>query len=148
MQRREHSLFIAGDGATGLPLQSLGDSRLIHTLACAWAWAYSCLSSGAEPQARGERADARRSPCALQLALFLLTLLFPWTQEKYSSPWRLSSEESACSSGDVKDAGWIPEWGRSPGKRNGNPFQCSCLGNPVDRGAWRAIVHGVTNRHD
>ena len=40
-------------------------------------------------------------------------------------------------------AGSIPGWGRSPGGGNGNPLQYSCLGNPVDRGAWRALVHGV-----
>ena len=35
------------------------------------------------------------------------------------------------------------------GKGNGTPLQCSCLGNPMDRGAWRATVHGVTRvRHD
>ena len=34
--------------------------------------------------------------------------------------------------------------GRSPGKGNGNPLQCSCLGNPMDRGAWWAAAHGVT----
>ena len=39
------------------------------------------------------------------------------------------------------DAGSIPEWGRSPGEGNGNPLQCSFLGNPMDRGAWRATVH-------
>ena len=37
-------------------------------------------------------------------------------------------------------------WGRSPGGGNGNPLQCSCLKNPMDRGAWRATVHGVTKR--
>ena len=42
------------------------------------------------------------------------------------------------------DAGLIPESGRSPGEGNGNPLQYSCLGNPMDRGAWWAIVHGVT----
>ena len=36
----------------------------------------------------------------------------------------------------------IPESGRSPGEENGNPLQYSCLENPMDRGAWRAIVHG------
>ena len=41
------------------------------------------------------------------------------------------------------DPGSIPGWGRSPGEGNGNPVQCSCLGNPKDRGAWRATVHGV-----
>ena len=34
--------------------------------------------------------------------------------------------------------------GRSPGKGNGNPLYCPCLGNPMDRGAWQATVHGVT----
>ena len=37
----------------------------------------------------------------------------------------------------------IPGSGRSPGGGNGNPFQYSCLGNPMDRGAWGATVHGV-----
>ena len=41
------------------------------------------------------------------------------------------------------DTGSIPESGRSPGEGNGDPLQCSCLGNPKDRGAWRATVHGV-----
>ena len=38
---------------------------------------------------------------------------------------------------------WIPGSGRSPGERNGNPLQYSCLENPMDRGAWWATVHGV-----
>ena len=42
------------------------------------------------------------------------------------------------------DLGSIPGSGRSPGEGNGNPFQYSCLGNFMDRGAWWAIVHGVT----
>ena len=41
------------------------------------------------------------------------------------------------------DAGLTPGSGRSPGERNGNLFQYSCLENPMDRGAWQAIVHGV-----
>ena len=40
--------------------------------------------------------------------------------------------------------GWIPGSGRSPGEGNGSPLQCSCLGNPTDRGAWWATVLGVT----
>ena len=39
--------------------------------------------------------------------------------------------------------GLIPGLGRSPGERNGNPVQHSCLDNPMDRGAWWATVHGV-----
>ena len=45
--------------------------------------------------------------------------------------------------GDARDAGLIPGWVRSPGGGNGNLFQYSCLGNPMDRGAWWATVHGV-----
>ena len=45
--------------------------------------------------------------------------------------------------GDTGDAGSIPELGRSPGGGNGNSLQCSCLENPMDRGAWWATVHGV-----
>ena len=40
------------------------------------------------------------------------------------------------------DVGWIPGSGRSLGEGNGNPLQCSCLGIPMDRGDWRATVHG------
>ena len=50
-------------------------------------------------------------------------------------------KESACSAGDP---GSIPGLGRSPGEGNGNSLQYSCLGNPLDRGALWATVHGVT----
>ena len=42
------------------------------------------------------------------------------------------------------DVGLIPGLGRSPGEGNGNPVQYSRLENPMDRGAWQAIVHGIT----
>ena len=42
------------------------------------------------------------------------------------------------------DVGLIPGLGRSPGEENGNPLQYSCLGNPMNRGAWWATVYGVT----
>ena len=56
-------------------------------------------------------------------------------------PRWFSGKESAYNAGDI---GSIPGSGRSPGEGNGNPLQYSCLGNPMDRGAWEAIVHGVT----
>ena len=59
-------------------------------------------------------------------------------------PQRLSGKESACNAGVIRDVGSIPGWGRSPGGGHGNPLQYSCLENPLDRGAWRATVHGVT----
>ena len=46
------------------------------------------------------------------------------------------------------DVGLIPGLERSPEEGSGNPLQYSCLGNPMDRGAWRAIVHGVTKELD
>ena len=46
------------------------------------------------------------------------------------------------------DVCYIPGLGRSPGGGNGNPFQYSCLENPMDRGAWPATVHGVTKESD
>ena len=46
------------------------------------------------------------------------------------------------------EVGSIPGSGRSPGEGNGNPIQYSCLGNPMDTGAWWATVHGVTKESD
>ena len=48
-----------------------------------------------------------------------------------------------ASAGDVRDGGSIPGSGRSPGEGHSNPLQYCCLENPVNRGAWRATVHGV-----
>ena len=54
------------------------------------------------------------------------------------------SSDGKASAYNVGDLGSIPGLGRSPGDGNGNPLQYSCLENPMDRGAWWAIVHGVT----
>ena len=48
-----------------------------------------------------------------------------------------------ASAGDARDAGLVPESGRSPGEGNGNPVQYSCLENSMGRGTWQATVHGV-----
>ena len=50
--------------------------------------------------------------------------------------------------GDVRDAGLIPGSGRSPGGGHGNPLQCSCLGNPIDRGAWLQSIGSQRVKHD
>ena len=56
-------------------------------------------------------------------------------------PWWLRwVNNPTASAGDV---GLIPGSGRSPGAGNSNPLPYSCLGNPKDRGAWQAVVHGV-----
>ena len=49
-----------------------------------------------------------------------------------------------ANAGDVRDTGSIPGSGRSPGGGHGNPLQYSCLENPMDREAWWATVHRVT----
>ena len=49
-----------------------------------------------------------------------------------------------ANAGEAGDVGLIPGLGRSPGVRNDNSLQYSCLKNPMDRGAWWATVHGVT----
>ena len=58
--------------------------------------------------------------------------------------WCLSGKEFTANAGDVGNVGLIPGLGRSSGGGNGNPLQYSCLGNPMDRGAWRAAIHVVT----
>ena len=60
-------------------------------------------------------------------------------------PRRLSGKESSCSAGD---RGSISGSGRSPGEENDNLLQYSYLGNPMDRGAWQATVHGITKELD
>ena len=50
--------------------------------------------------------------------------------------------ESTSHAGDTREEGLIPVLGRSPGEGNSNPLQYSCLENAMDRGAWRAAVHG------
>ena len=57
-----------------------------------------------------------------------------------SEPGGSYAKESACNTGDLDS---IPGFGISPGEGNSNPLQYSGLGNPMDRGAWLATVHGI-----
>ena len=66
---------------------------------------------------------------SVSLTLVLILRYFPGGSD---------GKESAC------NEGLILGWGRSPGGGHGNPFQYYCLENSMDRGAWRATVHGVT----
>ena len=58
-----------------------------------------------------------------------------------ATPGGSDGKESAC---NAQDPGSIPGLGRSPGEENACPLQYSCLENSMDRGTWRATVHGVT----
>ena len=62
----------------------------------------------------------------------------------YGASWWLSRKEPACNAGVTGDLGSIPGSGRSAGGGNGYPLQHSCLENPMDREAWWATVHEVT----
>ena len=66
-----------------------------------------------------------------------------WLQLDASLPGGALVRNLSANAGDARDTGLVPGSGRSHGGGNGNPLQYSCLGNPMDRGAWRAIVHWV-----
>ena len=71
-----------------------------------------------------------------------MLLLFPTSQVA------LVVKNPTASAGDTGDVGLILGSGRLPGEGNGYPLQYPCLENSMDRGAWRARVHGVANRHN
>ena len=62
----------------------------------------------------------------------------------------LAAKIPSANAGDIRNAGSILGSGTSPGEGNGNPFQYSCLGNPMDREAWKATVYWVAkeSRHN
>ena len=77
--------------------------------------------------------------------IFVFLCLTYFTQDLYLYieaffPGDPDGKESACNAGDP---GSMPGLGRSPGEGNGNPLHNSCLENLMNRGAWRATVHGV-----
>ena len=59
-------------------------------------------------------------------------------------PGGARGKEPSINAGGLRDVGSIPGSGRSPGGEHSNPPQYSCLENPMDRGAWRAILHRVS----
>ena len=69
-----------------------------------------------------------------------LRICLPLQQTQFPSQVALVLKNLLASVGDIRDAGSIPELGRSPGGGHGNPLQCSCLENPMDRGTWLAMV--------
>ena len=76
-------------------------------------------------------------------SFFFKELLFIKPSEAFLSfPGGTVVKNLPISAGDARDVGSIPESGRSSGGGHGNPLQYSCLESPMDRGAWRAIIHG------
>ena len=70
---------------------------------------------------------------------------FPGGKHNPADARDIHSVPGDCQTGD---AHLIPGSERSPGEGNGTPLQYSCLGNPMDRGAWQTRVHGVTKESD
>ena len=58
-------------------------------------------------------------------------------------PGGAAVKNALANAGNARDVGSVPGLERFPGRQNGNPLQCACLGNPMDRGAWWATVHGI-----
>ena len=75
----------------------------------------------------------RKANFALESCIFFFLTGFPGGSVVKNPP------------GNTGDMGLIPVSGRPAGERNGNPLEYSCLGNSMDRGAWRTIVHRVAN---
>ena len=69
-------------------------------------------------------------------------------QKEEASQVALLVKNPPANAGDIRDVGPIHVSGRSPGVRQGNRLQCSCLENPMDRGAWWATVHRVSRLSD
>ena len=70
------------------------------------------------------------------------------TSQEWGLPRWFSGEEFTCQGRRCRRHRLDPVSGSSPGEGSGNPLQCSCLENPVDRGAWWATAHGVTKELD
>ena len=81
----------------------------------------------------------------LNISVWFYFLVLYYTSGDF--PGSAVVKNSPSNAGDTRDSGLIPGLGRSPGEGNSNPLQYSCLGNFMDRGAWRARVHGVTKSY-
>ena len=86
---------------------------------------------------------ARISVLMAANSLFSSPLTLIQSFPRRASQLALMVKNLPANEGDVRDTGSVPELGRSPGEGHGNPLQYSCLENPKDRRAWRAMVHWV-----
>jgi len=70
-----------------------------------------------------------------------------WTTLSYCTTISTSGSDGKESAYIAGDPGSIPGWESCPGEGNGNPFQYSCLENPMYGGTWQTVVHGVTKKY-
>ena len=109
--------------------QTLPDSSLMHFLSSPKIWSLG----------HGVRESGRHSGSLGHW--FMIISRSKW--DTCVSQVALEAKNPPPCAGDLGDLGLIPGLGRSSGGENGNPLQYSCLKNPLDRGVWQAIVHGV-----
>ena len=134
--------------------KDIGERMIItHTLLINLFWNYSCFRNFRSHFIRKASVKCQNPFCLLTKYLFLEALNFSRNYNSGITWLRLcfdtcraflgvsDTKESFC---DAGDPGLIPGLGRPPGIENGNPLQYSCLGNPLDRRAWRATDHVVT----
>ena len=117
-QKPASSTFCPWEGTPRLPLPKsvLGHSHLL-TQHCPWDSTFLGFHGSPNPSC-------------------LLTHPCSWR----GFPGDTSGKEPACWRRNIRNAGWIPGLGKSPGGEHGNPLQYSCLENPMDRGAWWATA--------
>ena len=82
--------------------------------------------------------------CSLKMFLPLPLLFGHMQTSTQSSQVALVLKNPTANAGDIRNMGSVPGLGRSPGEGNSYPLQYSYLENSMDRGAWWATVHGVT----
>ena len=111
----------------GSPVHEISQARILE-------WVVVSFSQGS-PQPRNLTQVSCVS-CTGRQTLYHCTT---WESHIHIYTCGSNSQESACNAGD---SGVIPGLGRSQGEGNGYPLQYSCLENSMDRGAWRATVHG------
>ena len=118
-------------------IQQSESAIIIHTPPLSWAY---LPSPHCTPLGRHRLGSLCYTTASHKLTMYHYT----W-QCLLGLPWCSDGKESACNTGDL---GSGPGLGRSPGGGHGNPLQHSRLENPMDRGAWRATVRGVTKEWD
>ena len=82
-------------------------------------------------------------PLLFSLETFRVRCIYCTIDVAFGLPRRHMVRNQPSNAGHARESGSILGSGRSPGGGHGNPLQCSCLENSMDRGAWQAIVHGV-----
>ena len=101
----------------------------------------SGVTGDTSPSFQNSQERARPEP-GLSKGTWALFTLVQSLAPKRASQVVLVAKNPLANAEDVRDAGQIPGWGRSPGGGHNNPLQYSCLENPMDRGAWGLSLWG------